>query len=58
MSEKVHVFLRHPVLFINKVTVNSLTHLCTNDLIFLRRLGQSENAKINVFHFGHKSAKI
>ena len=48
------------VLYPNDLPVNTLTHLCTNDFNFcaVTRLGKSEIAKINVFHFGPKTAKI
>ena len=48
------------VLFPNDFSVHTLTHVCTNDFNFCEyyRLGKSEIAKINVFHFGPKTAKI
>ena len=48
------------VLFPNDLPVNALTHLCMNGFNFLRYngLGNSEIAKINVFNFGPKTAKI
>ena len=48
------------VLFPNDFPVNALTHLCTKDFNFRAycRWGKSEIAKINVFHFGPKTAKI
>ena len=48
------------VLFPNDFPVITLTHLCTNDFKICTycRLGKSEIAKINVVHFGSKSAKI
>ena len=45
------------VLFPKDFPVNTLTHLCTNDFNFCAycRLGKSDIAKINVFHFGLKT---
>ena len=47
-------------LFPNDFRVNTLSHLCTNDFNFRAyfRLGKSEIAKMNVFHFGPKTPKI
>ena len=48
------------VLFPNDLPVNALTHLCMNGFNFLRYngLGNSEIARIDVFNFGPKTAKI
>ena len=48
------------VLFSNDLPVNTLTHLCTKGFNFrmITRVGKSEIAKINAFHFGPKTAKI
>ena len=48
------------LLFPNDFPVNILTHLCLNDFNFrvYCRLGKSEIAKTNVFHFEPKTVKI
>ena len=64
---KIHILLQFyvkkmagTVLFPTVFLENTLTHLCTNDFNFCAycRFGKSEIAKINVFHFGTKTATI
>ena len=48
------------ILFLNDFPDNSLMHLGRNDCNFLAycKFGKSEIAKINLLHFGPKTAKI
>ena len=47
------------ILFLNNFSDNSLMHLGRNDCNFRAycKFGKSEIAKINLFHFGPKTAK-
>ena len=58
-----YVTMAEKILFLYDLPVNTLTHLCTNDINFRAyfELGKSEITKIkkiNAFHFGPKTVKI
>ena len=63
---RIHVLLQlmyknaGTILFLNNFPDNSLMHLGRNDCNFRTycKFGKSEIAKINLFHFGPKTAKI